>query len=204
MDASALIIFALALFVTAGSPGPSIAALTARVITRGWRDVIPFVSAMWIGEIVWLTCAIAGLATIAETFYWLFLIVKYCGVAYLVYLAWQMWTAPVVIESENNSQPPGSSVRIFLAGLAVTLGNPKIMVFYLALLPTIMDLDSITTLGWAQLTAMSLFILAVVDIAYIVLANRARTLMRSPSAVRVANRTGAIVMSGAAAAIATR
>jgi len=204
MNLSALVIFAPALLVTAGSPGLSITALVARVFVRGWRDVLPFVSAMWIGDLIWLTLAIAGLATIAETFHWLFLIVKYCGVAYLIYLAWQMWTAPVELETESVSLNTSGSFRMFLAGLAVTLGNPKIMVFYLALLPTIIDLDSITTIGWAKLTIVSLFILSTVDIAYIVLATRARVLMRSSSAVRLANRVSATVMGSAAAVIATR
>ena len=46
-----------------------------------------------------------------------------------------------------------SPAKLFLAGMAVTLGNPKIMMFYLALLPTIIDLGSVTLLGWAELTA---------------------------------------------------
>ncbi len=204
MDISSLIIFAFALLVAAGLPGPSLAALVARVIVRGWRDVLPFVSAMWIGELIWLTLAIAGLATIAETFHWPFLILKYCGVAYLIYLAWQMWTAPVEIETEGISLSAGGAVRMFLAGLAVTLGNPKIMVFYLALLPTIIDIGSITIVGWAKLSSILLLILAAVDIAYIALATRARSLMHNPSAVRLANRVGATVMGGAATVIATR
>ena len=54
MDAASLAIFAGALIVAAGSPGPSIAALVARVIARGVRDVLPFLAAMWVGEAAWL------------------------------------------------------------------------------------------------------------------------------------------------------
>ena len=57
MALSGLLVFALALIVAAGSPGPSIAALVARVLTNGFRDVLPFLAAMWIGEALWLTCA---------------------------------------------------------------------------------------------------------------------------------------------------
>jgi threonine/homoserine/homoserine lactone efflux protein len=46
VDATSLLIFAGALFIAAGSPGPSIAALVARVLARGWRDVLPFLAAM--------------------------------------------------------------------------------------------------------------------------------------------------------------
>ena len=57
MDLSALLIFAGALALAAGSPGPSIAALVARVISRGYGGVIPFTAAMWIGEAIWLSLA---------------------------------------------------------------------------------------------------------------------------------------------------
>lgn len=204
MELSALVVFALALAVAAGSPGPSIAALVARVLVRGWRDVSPFVVAMWVGEAVWLTCAVAGLAALANSFYWAFVIIKYCGVAYLLYLAWRMWFAPVVVGDSPAPVRSGNALRMFFAGLAVTLGNPKIMVFYLALLPTIVDLNGITVLGWAELTLTMLVVLALVDIGYIVLAARARLLLKSVRAMRLANCLSATIMGGAAAAIATR
>jgi threonine/homoserine/homoserine lactone efflux protein len=65
MELSALAIFAVALTLAAGSPGPSIAALVARVLVRGWRDVLPFVVAMWLGEAIWLALAVLGLAALA-------------------------------------------------------------------------------------------------------------------------------------------
>ena len=204
LETSALIIFALALFITAASPGPSLAALVARVLVRGWRDVAPFLIAMWLGELIWLCLTIAGLTAIALTFHWVFTILKFCGVGYLIFLAWQMWTAPVAINCEMNSLESGSSMKMFLTGLAVTLGNPKIMLFYIALLPTIVDLEGVTSTGWLQLTVTLLAVIAVVDITYVVLATRARVLLRSPNAVRFANRLGASLMGTAAAAIAVR
>src|SRR5205085_5863982 len=159
MSLSALLIFAGALLISAGSPGPSIAALVARVIARGTRGVVPFISAMWIGEALWLAAAIFGLAMIAQTFFWAFVIIKYCGIAYLSYLAWKMWHAPVKVE-ERELPDDSSSARLFLTGLAITLGNPKIMVFYLALLPTILDLTHVTLAGWAELTLIMFIVLA--------------------------------------------
>ncbi|MAM13160.1 MAG: lysine transporter LysE, partial [Rhizobiaceae bacterium] len=50
MTIGALALFAITLFVAAGSPGPSVAALVARVLSRGHRDVLPFMAAMWLGE----------------------------------------------------------------------------------------------------------------------------------------------------------
>jgi len=204
MDLSVLVIFAVALFIAAGSPGPSVAALVARVLGRGWREALPFAAAMWVGEALWLTLAAYGLAALAETLHWAFLAVKYVGVAYLVFLAWRMWNAPVTLGAGAGEPRQGSAIRMFAAGLAVTLGNPKIMVFYLALLPTLIDLAGITPLAWLELVATMLVVLALIDLGYMALAARTRRLLRSPRALRAANRAGAAVMGGAAAAIATR
>lgn len=208
LELSSLLIFAGALMVAAGSPGPSIAALVARVLTGGWRGVLPFLAAMWIGEAIWLSLAVWGLAAIAESLQLLFTVIKYLGVAYLLYLAWRMWFAPVEAtgaEVKAEALPSARSGRkLFAAGMAVTLGNPKIMVFYLALLPTIIDLGSITLAGWAELTATMLAVLTAVDLGWALLAAQARRLLRTPRALRAVNRVSAGVMAGAATAIASR
>lgn len=203
MSLMTLLVFAGALMMAAGSPGPSIAALVARVLSRGPRDVLPFLAAMWIGEGIWLTCAVLGLAAIAETFYAAFLAIKWLGVAYLLYLAWKMWFAPA--DPGDAALPEArSGAKLFFAGLTVTLGNPKIMMFYIALLPAIVDLGAVTLVGWAELVATMFVVLVAIDLAWVLLAARARLFLKSPRAVRIANRVSAGTMAGAAAAIAAR
>src|SRR5437016_5165823 len=152
MSLTILAVFAVALFVNAGLPGPSVAALVARVLTRGWRSVLPFLAAMWIGEAIWLGAAVFGLNAVAERFYLGFTVIKYLGCAYLLYLAYRMWTAPVHVK-EGELPKGGSAPAMFMSGMAITLGNPKLMVFYLALLPSLVDLARISLAGWAELTA---------------------------------------------------
>jgi threonine/homoserine/homoserine lactone efflux protein len=94
--------------------------------------------------------------------------------------------------------------RMFVAGLLVTLGNPKIMMFYLALLPTIIDVSRIGTVAWFELTLTMLIVLMAVDFGWALLATRARKLLTTRRAVKIANRASATVMAGVAAAIATR
>lgn len=203
MSLTTLVVFAGALMMAAGSPGPSIAALVARVLSRGARDVLPFLAAMWIGEGIWLTCAVLGLAAIAETFYAAFVAIKWLGVLYLLYLAWKMWFAPVGT-GEAALPEARSGAKLFFAGMTVTLGNPKIMMFYVALLPAIIDLGAVTLTGWAELVATMFVVLVAIDLSWVFLASRARRFLRSPRAVRIANRVSAGTMAGAAAAIATR
>ena len=203
MAFSALLVFALALGVAAASPGPGIAALVARVLTHGFRDVLPFLVAMWLSEVVWLTCAVAGLAVIARTFALLFTILKFAGVAYLLFLAWKMWFAPT--GGEEAHLPSGQSPsRMFLAGLTIGFSNPKVMVFYLALLPTLVDISRVSVFAWFELTLTALAVLITVDLAWTLLAARARKLLTGRRAARIARRASATAMAGAAVAIATR
>src|SRR5690606_19161382 len=97
-----------------------------------------------------------------------------------------------------------SPLRLFFAGMAVTLGNPKIMVFYLALLPTLVDLAAVTVVGWAELVATMALVLVAVDLAWVGAAVQARRMLKSPRAGRITNRVSATAMAGAAAAIAAR
>lgn len=204
MDIAGLILFSSALFIAAASPGPGIAAIVARVLGRGPKDAIPFSIGIALGDVVWLTFAVLGLAALAQAFHGVFLAVKYAGAAYLLYLAHRVWTAPVAaraIAAEEKIQRPG---KLLVGGLALTLGNPKTIVFYLALLPTFLDLARITVLGYLELALATLAVLAVVFGGYIALAARARRLFTSPGAIRILNRFTGTIMAGAAAAVAAR
>jgi threonine/homoserine/homoserine lactone efflux protein len=204
MDSAGLLLFGTALLVAAASPGPAIAAIVARVLGRGTRGAVAFSAGLAVGDVVWLSCAIVGLTAVAQAFHEVFVAIKLAGAAYLLYLAYRLWTAPVApreIAAEAPDEPP---LRLFAAGLAVTLGNPKVMVFYLALLPTFLDLSKVTILGYTELVAVTLGVLAVVFSGYTLLAASARRLFASPRAIRAVNRGTSVAMAGAAAAIATR
>ncbi|MCZ7659698.1 MAG: LysE family translocator [Xanthobacteraceae bacterium] len=204
MDPAALAVFAVALFVAAASPGPGIAAIVARVLGRGTSGALAFTAGVAIGDVVWLTFAVLGLAVVAQTFHGVFLAIKYLGAAYLLYLAWKLWTTPAVAADLAVAPSRERPAALFLGGLAVTMGNPKVMVFYLALLPHLLDLGRITLLGYAELVALTLAILAIVFGGYVALAARARRLLRSPRAMRLVNRGTGTLMAGAAVAVAAR
>jgi threonine/homoserine/homoserine lactone efflux protein len=204
MDLAALVLFAGTLLVAAASPGPGIAALVAQVVGKGPEGAGAFAAGLILGDLVWLAVAILGLAVVAQTFHEIFLVIKYVGAVYLVYLAWRMWTAPVEPLDIAATPRREGYVRLFFAGLAVTLGNPKVVAFYLALLPTLIDLPRVGLFGYVELASISIVILTAVFGAYVVAAARARALFRSPRAMRVFNRAGGTLMAGAAVAVATK
>ena len=203
LPGSGLAGFALALMVAAGSPGPSIGALVARVLTRGFRSVLPFLAAMWLGELLWLTVAVTGLAAITSRFAFLLAGLKLAGAGYLLWLAWQMWVAGE--DSEVRDVPEvQSGRRTFLAGMMITLGNPKIAGFYLALLPSLVKLGRITVAAWGELALVTVVVLAGVDLGWSALAVRGRPLLLDERSRRMGNRVSAGVMAGAAVLIAVR
>jgi len=204
LDPTAILIFAGALFVAAASPGPGIAAIVARVLGRGTDGSVAFTAGVAIGDVVWLTLAVTGLAVLAQTFQAVFVAVKYAGAAYLLFLAWKLWTAPAAARDIAATTTRECQARLFLGGLAVTMGNPKVMVFYLALLPNLIDLRAIQPAGYAELVGVVLSVLTLVFSGYIMLAARARRLFTSARAMKTINRTTGAVMAGAAVAIATR
>ena len=204
MDPAGLLLFSSALFIAAASPGPGIAAIVARVLGRGPKGAVAFSVGVALGDVVWLSFAILGLAALAQTFHGVFLVVKYLGAAYLLYIAYKLWTAPAATQEVAANVKAEHPAKLFMAGLAVTMGNPKVMVFYLALLPTFLDLTRITLLGFAELVVATLTVLGVVFAGYIALASRARRLFTSPRAIRILNRTTGTIMAGAAAAVAAR
>lgn len=203
MTPASLLIFGSTLGAVAVLPGPSISTLVARVLARGPAEVLPFIAGMLLGETVWITCTVWGLTALAHSFQLAFLALKWAGAAYLLWLAWKMWHAPTEVADGSlpDRAPP---LRMCAAGIAVTLGNPKIMIFYLALVPTLIDLAHLGVGGWAEMMATAISVLAVVYLGWVALAARARRFLKSPRAVRLTNRIGAGVMAGAAGLIATR
>ena len=202
MTQFAFLTFAMVLLVAVISPGPAIAAIIARVMARGTEGIVAFCAGLVLGDLIWLCCAMFGLAAFAALFQPVFLIVKYCGAAYLVYLAWKLWTgagAPVAAETVR-----GQGRQLFGAALLLSMGNPKVMLFYLALLPTLIDLTQLTLTDMAELAAIVALVVSVVLTGYVLLAAQARRLFTSQRAVQAINRTAGVAMAGAAATIIAR
>jgi threonine/homoserine/homoserine lactone efflux protein len=205
MTIAALTIFAFAILVAAASPGPAIAALVARVIGRGTAGVPAFIGGIILGDLIWLAIAVLGLSLVATSFAMIFTVIKYVGAAYLLLIAWRLWTAPAMpVDVAAIDDVDGKPLRSFLGGLLLTLGNPKTIAFYIALTPALIDVSRIDLVSYAELAGIVAVVLTLVLGGYALAAAKARNLFRSPQAVKLLNRIGGGVMAGAAAAVATR
>lgn len=204
MDLLTLLAFTIAYIVAVLVPGPGVAAIVARALGGGFWSAVPMIVGILVGDLIYLVFALFGLAAIATYFAPVFVVVRFAGAAYLLYIAWQFWTArPGSEQLGPRAKEPW--LRTFLAGFALTMGNPKTIVFYLALLPTVVPLDRpITALGFFELTAIVVIVLLAIGCGYAGLAAWAREFFVSQRAIRRLNRTAGIIMAGAAAFVAAR
>ena len=204
MTLTGFLAYSGALAIAAAIPGPGVTALVARALGSGFRSSLAMSLGLVVGDLTYLTAVVLGLAMVAQTFGMVFLVIKWLGVAYLAYLAWCFWNSGITPETIEAKKGKGGLFSSFLAGLTVTIGNPKTMIFYLAITPTVVDLRTVTLADYGILVAITIVVLLVVLIPYLALASQARWLLKTPRALKALNRTAAAFMVGAAAAIAAR
>lgn len=204
MSLSGFIVFCLVYALAVATPGPGVAAVLARSFGHGSQGASGFIAGFAIGDLVWFTLAATGLAAIAERAQPLLLALKYAGAVYLIYLAYRLWTAPTRLPDETPMRLPQTPSRLFLGSLVLTLGNPKPMIFFLALLPSVVDLSSLSLMSYLQIALAIIVILPLVLGSYVLAASQARRFFRSTRAVRMVNRGSATAMAGAAAVVVTQ
>jgi threonine/homoserine/homoserine lactone efflux protein len=203
MDWTSLLTFAAAILIATASPGPTVAALVARVLGRGAGGTPAFCAGLVLGDVVWFAAAVLGLSIVAQTAQPVFAAIKYAGAAYLLFLAYKLWTAPVEMPREHDPIR-GEGAKLFAGGLALALGNPKTMLFYMALAPALVDMAHLDLVEFAAFQAVLITVYTGVLAAYTLLAQRARRFVQSARAVRTVNRATGGVMAGAAVLLATR
>lgn len=204
MSISSLLLFAAVYFAAVATPGPGVAALVARVLAHGLSGVGPFILGYVVGDLVWLVIAGTGLAVVAHEFAGIFIALKFAGVAYLLYVAWSMVRASAAAGAPPAPARAATGWRAFSGSLSLTLGNPKVIVFFLSIMPLVVDLDAMTPAIFLEIAATCALVITATLAAYALAANRARALLGSTRAVRFAQRAAAGVMAGVAIAIATR
>ncbi|MGE7417315.1 LysE family translocator [Methylobacterium tarhaniae] len=200
MDPVTLLSFAAAFLVFAASPGPDNMTIVARTLSHGPASGLAYGAGMVVGILAVLVLAATGLAVVAQEMGALMTVLRYAGAAYLIWTGIRLWTAEPVLPAERaGGTRPGLAASV-LAGLALNLGNPKMPLFYLALLPNVVG----AALAPAQVAILAAVILAVEALViggHVLLAGRLRRALRTRAAVRRANRVAGGVMVGAGVAV---
>jgi threonine/homoserine/homoserine lactone efflux protein len=197
--------FCIVYFLAVATPGPGVAAVIAQGLARGSAGAPAFIAGFLVGDLIWFCAAVLGLSALAQSAHAAFVAVKYVGALYLLYLAYRLWSAPArpLADTDNRAlaRPPRA---LFLGGLTLTLSNPKPMLFFLALLPTVVPLGTLSAFGHLEIAGAIALILPATLGGYVLLAARARVWLRSPKAIRAVNRGSGTLMAAAAVAVATR
>ena len=201
MDISNIWYFIIPFAIAAAIPGPAQGTLIGHVLSHGGRSSIPFISGMVLGNAVWLIVAILGLAALALRFETAFIIVKWLGIAYLLFIAWKMWSLDKLQTKMSTEKSVGKGI---LTGSLLTLSNPKAVIFFGAILPHAFDL---TALSWTQvvfITILGIVIDLSIQLLYLAAASKIRKAIKSEKAMKQVNRTSAGLMVTCAGWLASR
>lgn len=190
-------------FIAMVTPGPGLLALVGHALAKGFRRSAPMIAGMIAGDLIFVTLAIAGLSVIARSFEATFLVIRLAAAAYLVYLGVKAWRAGPLNPNEPANAPK-SRVRGFMSGLLLTLSNPKVIVFYVGILPGFMDLSALSPSGALLAIGVVLGVLVCVLVFYALAAARARAMLKSERALKLMNRGSGSVMIGAGITIAVK
>ncbi|HSM83777.1 MAG TPA: LysE family translocator [Nodosilinea sp.] len=194
----------MAMVISAAVPGPGVLACVARAIASGFRSTLYIIGGILLGNLVFLMIAILGLVAAASALGNFFIAIKYLGALYLIWLGLRLWRSDVSANSVDIGQSQSSPWSSFLAGLVVPLSNSAVIVFYVSLLPTFLDL---TRFNWADsLIAMGVISLALflVLALYAYGAARAGRFFRGPRARQRLNRSAGTLMVGTGVYVALR
>jgi len=189
--------YVIALSIAAAIPGPGIAAGVGKALGSGFKPAFFYMNGLVLGDITYLTFAILGLSAIASVFSGFFIVVKFLGAAYLLWLAWNFWRAGIDPKKMNVEQGKGF-FSSFFTGFSVTMGNPKTIIFYMALLPSVIDLNAVSFQHYLILVLLTTIVLYFVVTPYILLASKARKFLTNPRSLKILNRSAASAMAGAA------
>lgn len=190
---SSILGLAVATFLLSITPGPGVFATVSKALSSGFKHAIPVVIGIVTGDLIFLLFAIFGLSLIAEIFSWLFMLIKYIGGGYLIWLGINLWRlnpSKSVISGANLQ----SGKSTFFGGLSITLGNPKVILFYLGFLPTFLNLENLSALDVAIVAFVVSLVLGTVMLFYAFMASRARLIFKSRSAQNKMNKTSGGIM----------
>ena len=180
--------------VTIAVPGPGVIAIVARALGSGFRSVLPGAAGILAGDLILMSLSAFGLALVAQAMGQLFLIVKIAGGLYLLYLGYKYWTAEV---PESGEVVPQSSGRGVVAYLGLTLGNPKAIAFFVALLPVAVNPRELNLIGYLQLVAATFVLIPAITLGYAALAAQLSRFVASKKARKRINKGAGAVMAGA-------
>ena len=154
-----------AMLVLAAIPSSSVVIVVSRSLSSGYMHGVLAALGIVVGDIIFILIAIFGLTLLAESMTEMFVLIKYLGGAYLVWLGTGLLFAkPGELQAEKNGSAARSSS--FLSGLLFTLADQKALLVYLGFFPAFINLSSLTLADTAAILTIALLAVGGVKLAY--------------------------------------
>jgi threonine/homoserine/homoserine lactone efflux protein len=163
MNYNLLLAFALGMIVLAISPGPGVVASVSKAISDGFVSSLYVIAGLAIGDVCFLILALLGMSTISSFAGSLFFIIKIAGGLYLIYLGVRYFFAKPSGLTQETRGKQGDAYKTFAGGFMVTMSNPKPILFYASVVPTIINVKEV------HIYEALLMIGIVISISFIVL-----------------------------------
>jgi threonine/homoserine/homoserine lactone efflux protein len=189
-----LLLYAGAILILFLTPGPVWVALTARALSGGFASAWPLAVGVVLGDILWPLLAILGVAWIVSVFDGFMTVMRYVAAGMFLFMgAMLIRHAGATIGTDSRLTRPGRWAG-FMAGVAVIVGNPKAVLFYMGVLPGFFNLRTITWLDVVAILAISATIPLLGNLLMALSVDRARRLLTSPSALRRVNIVAGVLL----------
>ncbi|CAB3935197.1 TPA: LysE family translocator [Pseudomonas aeruginosa] len=197
MTAFAALSLFLAMIALAAMPSSSVALVVVRSATLGVRHGVATALGIVVGDLLFVVLAIAGLVAAVEVMGSVFTVLRYVAAAYLI------WVGVGLIR--HRDQPPkprgahetGGIWASFVAGMILTLGDVKAVVFYAALFPVFVDVSVLTTFDASLIAAITVVAVGGVKVVYAVAARAVVSASRDLPFKRPVRVTMGTLMIGA-------
>jgi len=193
---SDMLLYAGALLVLFLTPGPVWVALIARGLSGGFHGAWPLALGVVVGDVLWPFLAIIGVSWVVSVYADFMTVLRWVAAAIFLVMGYMVIkNADKTIASDSRLTRPGAWAG-FLAGLAVILGNPKAILFYMGVLPGFFDLRALT--GWdiAVICFLSFIIPLIGNLCLAIFIDKARSILKSPTALRRTNITSGVLLIG--------
>lgn len=196
-----LLLYAGALFILFMTPGPVWVALLARSLSGGFQAAWPLAMGVVVGDVIWPLVAVLGVTWLVSEFAGFMDVLRWVAVLVFVVMGIALIrNADKSIGTDSRLTRPGMWAG-FVAGLAVILGNPKAILFYMGVLPGFFDLTQVTALDIIAICFLSFLIPLLGNLILAASVDRVRGLLKSPSAIRRMNLTAGALLIGVAGVI---
>ncbi len=199
--------FLITSLVVVASPGTGVLFTLAAGLSRGARASLIAAFGCTLGIVPHIAAAVMGLAAVLHASALAFLVLKYLGVAYLLYMAWATWRDRGALSVEPDVTPR-SAWQVIVSAILVNLLNPKLSIFFLAFLPQFVPVAEAQPVArMLELSAVFMLVTFAVFALYGLFAAALRDhVVRRPGVVAWMRRAfaGAFALMGARLALAER